>query len=181
MTLAAALLACSVPPEVLDAINRLPTPTATATPAPSALLYVSKTGDDDNDCTSVVTACLTIMAALEKAADGAAIHIGPGTYAENDEGSLDVGVAISDQNVNLIGAASTGSPTTVITGSGALYPVHISGDSRVVIENVALIDGGFGLHLGGGGANDAAPRRNPRQRHGRSTWAAALPRCWRMS
>ena len=153
MTLTAAVLACSVPPEVLDALNRLPTPAATATPVPSALLYVSKTGDDDNDCTTAATACLTIMAALEKAADGAAIHIGPGTYAENDFRTLDTAVAIRDQNVTLIGAASTGRPTTVITGSGELYPVYVSGDSRVVIENVGLANGTFGLFVVGPGTN----------------------------
>ena len=153
MLLAAAVLACTVPPEVLDAINRLPTPTATGTPVPSAVLYVSKTGNDENDCTTALTACLTIMAALGKAADGAAIHIGPGTYAENDVGSLDAALAISDQNVNLYGASTLAGYTTMITGSGALYPVYVGGDSRVVIENVALIEGGFGLHLGGGGAN----------------------------
>lgn len=147
LTLSAALLACSTT-DIADIVNRLPTATPTATGVPSSVLYVSKTGDDANDCLSEATACLTINAAIEKAADGAAIHIGPGTYEENDVHGLDAAAAIYGKSLSLYGAASdTGFPT-IITGQGVLIPIAISGPGEVVLENMALIDGRSGLHSG---------------------------------
>lgn len=163
IVLGAAALACSIPPEVLDAINRLPTPTSTATPAPSSVLYVDKSGNDENDCLSAGTACLTINAAVTRAADGAAIYIGPGTYAENDVRSLDVAVNITDKSVSLYGAATPSGISTVISGSGALDPVMVVGNVRVVLERLALIDGRSGLSVGLGGnvtLRDAEIRNN---------------------
>jgi hypothetical protein len=163
LLLGGAALACAVPPEVLDAINRLPTPTATATPAPSAILYVDKAGSDDNDCVTAATACLTINAAITKAADGAAIYIGPGTYAENDVRSLDIAVNITDKSLSLYGAATPAGLSTVISGSGVLDPVMVAGDVHVVLERLALIDGRSGLSVGLGASvvfRDAEIRNN---------------------
>lgn len=150
VSVALGLLACSIPPEVIDAIYRLPTPTATATPVPSERLYVSKSGADENDCTTQATACLTINAAIEKAADGAAIHIGPGTYAENDGHSLDVAAAIYSKNLNLYGTRGDGGYPTVISGSGPLYVLAVTGEVEVVIEDIALSNGRWGLLVGNG-------------------------------
>ncbi len=152
LTLAVAALACTIPVEVLDAVNRLPTPVPTATPTPSSVLYVDKSGNDDNDCQSAGTACLTIMAALGKAADVAAVYIGPGTYTEDDTRS-DLALHIENQSVSLYGAATPGGLTTVLSGAGTQDAVTISGASRVVLENVAIIDGGgrgYGLYVTGG-------------------------------
>jgi hypothetical protein len=142
-------VACIVPPEIIQAVYRLPTPTPTGTGTPTSVLYVSKTGDDDNDCLTPATSCLTINAAVTKAPDGAAIHIGPGTYAENDVRGLDEAVAIRGKSLSLYGAeAATGYPT-VITGSRGLHPLSVTGDVDVVVENVALIDGIWGLTVSG--------------------------------
>src|ERR1051325_1246406 len=47
----------------------------------AANLRVSTTGNDSNNCLSPATACLTIQAAVNKAADGDSIFIAAGTYA----------------------------------------------------------------------------------------------------
>ena len=160
LTLAAAALACSIPPEILDALGRLPTPTPTNTPVPSEILYVDKLGNDGNDCLTAATACLTIMAALGKAADGAAIHIGPGTFAEIESGS-DAALAIR-RSVSLYGAAAAaGEYTTILSGNGTRDAVTIGGDSHVVIENVAIADAGgqgFGLYATGGAGENVTLR-----------------------
>ena len=168
-SLATTILACTIPPEVIDAINRLPTPLPTATPAPSEILYVSKLGDDDNDCLSAGTACLTIKAVLGKAADGAAIYIGPGTYADND-GSADWILGIQDQNVSLYGAAIPGGLTTILSGGGIEDAVVIIGDVRVVLENLAIVDAGgrgIGLHVTGGAGQHVTLRNVELRNHSR--------------
>jgi len=142
-TLAIVILSCSIPPEILDAINRLPTPMPTATPAPSEILYVDKFGNDENDCLSTGTACLTIRAAIRKAANEAAIYIGPGTYEE--EGS----VSIETRSVSLYGAATPGGLTTVLSGRGTLNVVYTAGIGRIVLENLAIVDGMIGLYAAG--------------------------------
>lgn len=167
--LTATVLACIVPPEVLDAINRLPTPGPTATPVPSEVLYVDKVGDDDNDCLTAGTACLTIKAALGKAADGAAIYIGPGTYADNDPRG-DWILGIENQNVSLYGAATPGGLATILSGDGRESAVVIVGEARVVLENVAIIDGGgpgFGLHVTGGAGQHVTLRNAELRNHAR--------------
>lgn len=163
VALSVAALACIIPPEVLDAINRLPTPTSTATPAPSSVLYVDKAGNDDNDCATAATACLTINAAVTKAADGAAIYIGPGTYAENDVRGLDVGVNITDKSLSLYGAATPTGLSTLISGSEFLHPVMVVGDVDVVLERLVLTNGRSGLNVGLGAnvtLRDAEIRNN---------------------
>ncbi len=160
VSLAAAALACEIPPEIINAVANLPTPTPSATPVPSEILYVDKLGNDANDCLTTGTACLTIMAALGKAADGAAIHIGPGTYAEiNTAGE---GALFIRQNVSLYGVATTGEYTTILSGNGTRDAVTIAGDSQVVLENVAIADaGGRGVGLyATGGAGQHVTLRN---------------------
>jgi len=57
---------------------------ATSAAASPSLLYVSKSGNDKNDCASLSTPCLTIQAAVDKVPFGseADISVGPGVYAE---------------------------------------------------------------------------------------------------
>ena len=161
-SLAILALACAIPPEIIDAVYRLPTPTATPTPAPSAILYVSKTGNDENDCLSSGTACLTILAALRKAADNAAIHIGPGTYRE-DESGYDYDLVIGDRNVSLYGSGSPGALTTVLSGGGSETALVVNDEIRVVLENLVIADGGGGYGVGlwtGAGAGQHITLRN---------------------
>lgn len=169
LALGTAILACTIPPEILDAINRLPTPAPTATPAPSEILYVDKLGNDENDCLSAGTACLTIKAALQKAADGAAIYIGPGSY-DDDDGSGGWILAIHNRNVSLYGAATPGGLTTILGGGGPQYSVSVAGIGRVVLENLAIIDSGSaGLHVAGGGSLHVTLRNVELRNH---AWAA---------
>ncbi len=161
VSLAAAALACEIPPEIINAVANLPTPTPSATPVPSEILYVDKLGNDANDCRTAGTACLTIMAALGKAADGAAIHIGPGTFAEIESGTD--GALVIQRSVSLYGVAATaGEYTTILSGNGTRDAVTIRGDSHVVIENVAIADaGGRGVGLyATGGAGENVTLRN---------------------
>jgi hypothetical protein len=157
LTVAVVTLSCVVPPEVINAIYRLPTLDPTATPAPSEILYVDQTGDDANDCLSTAAACRTIQAALRKAGDGAAIYIGPGTYIE-DDGLTDSAWSFDSRNVSLYGAESSGGLTTILSGGGNQNVIGIFGDGRVVLENLAIIDGQAGLYVGGSGGLNVSLR-----------------------
>ena len=48
----------------------------------AADLFVDPAGNDANDCLSAATPCLTITAAIGKAAGGDTINVAAGTYAE---------------------------------------------------------------------------------------------------
>lgn len=78
------------------------------TPAPSSavshLWVVAMTGSDANDCRTADRACRTILEALDRAADGDAIQIGPGTYEEVSFTS-DTAIYIN-KNITLAGAGS---------------------------------------------------------------------------
>lgn len=82
--------------------------------APEAATYFvdAATGDDNNDCLSSVTACLTVGAAITKAVDGDAIQVAAGVYDE----FLDISKAIT------------------ITGAGPEVTFLDGGDSHRVLR-----------------------------------------------
>jgi hypothetical protein len=69
---------------LVTACTRTTTPTpelgAPVTSPPSIDLYVAISGNDDNDCLSETTACLSIAVAMRKSTPGSTIHIGPGEF-----------------------------------------------------------------------------------------------------
>ncbi len=94
--------------------------------------YVSPTGSDANDCLSPASACLTIQAAINKAAAGDIILVAAGTYREN--------VVVTK---SLIITGDRGSIT--VAGPGPSAPI-LSGD----LDSNGLADIGDGFTI----AND---------------------------
>ena len=99
--------------------------------------YVSKTGNNANDCRSMATACRTIGAAIARAESGDVIYIAAGVYTEN----ISFG-----KNLSLYGAASG----TIIDGGGTDRVMEILGG--VVSLHNLTIRNGAGSHLGRPGA-----------------------------
>lgn len=150
-----ATLACNIPDTWVDAVYHLPTLTPTATSVPSRILFVAKTGDDGNDCVALARPCLTIMAAVNKAPNGALINIGPGTYEEIGEYGNE-GVIIRDKNLSMRGSGAPGALTTIISGANRRDAFIVTGTAHAVIEDVVISGGGsagggvgFGLYVTG--------------------------------
>lgn len=141
LTLLAAILACDLPASLGDIAYELPTKTPTTTPAPTAILFVSKTGNDSHDCATLVTACLSIMGAVNKAPSGALINVGPGTYQELGP-VADEGMIIRDTNLWVHGSGTASAPTTIISGGTGRDALIVTGTAHAVIENVSLSGGG---------------------------------------
>lgn len=66
------LQACSLPGTA--------TPMLGEPPLGPLTLYVSTSGNDDNDCLSEASSCLTLYRALTISTPGSTIHIGPGEF-----------------------------------------------------------------------------------------------------
>ena len=97
--------------------------------APLATLwYVSPTGNDGNNCQTPGTACATINAAINKAANGDTIEIAAGTYSEHD-------VQIAKQ-LTLNGA---GSAATFVDGGAAGRIFNVT--TVVTLTNLRLQNG----------------------------------------
>ena len=90
-----------------------------------ATIYVSTAGNDANACTSPGVPCLTIQAAVNKAADGDVISIGSGTFI----GTVDLNDRAS---LRLVGSG----PTTIIAHPGPVGP----NDRIIAINNSRLIE-----------------------------------------
>ena len=78
---------------------------ATPVSAQAGVLFVSPSGNDTNDCLTEATACLTVNAAIGKAAAGDTINVLAGTYLEE--------VNVNKAGVHLIGS---GYQTTILMG-----------------------------------------------------------------
>jgi hypothetical protein len=77
--------------------------------------------NDNGNCLTPATACKTIAGALAKASAGFAVHIGPGTYAENV--TLNTGVSLVADSGNPV-IEPAGGPAVSVTGGAA---PHITG------------------------------------------------------
>lgn len=65
-----------------------------STPAIDNVLYVSKSGSDDNDGTTLARSFLTIKAALAEATSGTAVFVKAGDYTETNPVTIPAGVSV---------------------------------------------------------------------------------------
>ena len=97
---------------------------------PDVTLYVSTTGDDDNDCLNLELACLTLGAAITKAPAGSTISIAAGTYFESN--------LILSKDLTLIGAARKDTTIDAIA-KGRIFTVEPG--ATVMLRNLTLQNG----------------------------------------
>ncbi|RLC55509.1 MAG: hypothetical protein DRI80_17705, partial [Chloroflexota bacterium] len=114
--------------------------------APSATTwYVNgSTGQDSNDCQTPATACKTIGAAVNKAANGDTIQIAAGTYVEN---------LTIRKSLTLVGA---GQDQTIVDGNqaGRVLTTDWSGYT-ISVSGMTLRNGRITSGYGGGVYNEA--------------------------
>jgi hypothetical protein len=95
--------------------------------------------NDNGDCLTPATACKTIAGAIAKASPGFAVHLEPGTYAENV--TLATGVSLVADSGNPViepptGAAVTVTGTPAVTIAGLTFGSSADGP-EVVLEDAA--------------------------------------------
>lgn len=133
-------LACGPIDLARDILGRLPTPTITPSSEEhySLIWYVATDGDDGDICDAPANACRTLREVLyNRATDDDVIHIGPGTFSEDDDyGAL---YGIRDLNLRIEGA---GMNDTFLDAGGAVTVLSLTGDSRVTISDLTLQNGG---------------------------------------
>lgn len=113
--------------------------------------YVSMTGDDENDCLSLFTACLTLQAAIDKASAGDTINVEGGIYPH-------VGVVTVDKTLTLKGAGAGVDARfrldfeSILENSGGLYVTanNVIIDGFQVQNSTAGAFTGYGIALGAG-------------------------------
>jgi hypothetical protein len=135
-----ALLACGPIDFARDILGRLPTPTITPSSEEhsSSVWYVAIDGDDEDTCDAPAYACRTLNEVLvNRATDDDLIHIGPGTFSEDDDyGAL---YAVLDLDLSIEGA---GMDDTTLESNGLVTVLQLSGDSRVTLRGLTLQNGG---------------------------------------
>lgn len=120
----------------LSACTRTTTPTPTptgvlgdpVTALPSIDLYVSTSGNDDNDCQSETTACLTIAAAMRKSTPWSTIHIGAGEFHNHY-------MLQPPHSLNFYGA---GRDLTVLISDHAADNIMVTGPYHVYISDLTI-------------------------------------------
>ena len=114
--------------------------------------YVSTTGNDENDCLSPATACLTLQAAINKASAGDTINVEAGLYPV-------AGVVTVNKTLTLNGAlAGTdarqrfGELESILENSGGLYVTanNVVIDGFTVQNSTSSAFTGYGIALGAG-------------------------------
>jgi hypothetical protein len=120
------LAACRLPSFRLE-----PTPTPFLGEPPELYdLFVSLTGDDENDCRSEENACRTVAAAFRKSNHSSTIFIGPGEFRHS------LGTSLTPvHDLNLIGA---GSDATVLLTDRNLTLLRISQPLRLGISDMTI-------------------------------------------
>jgi nitrous oxidase accessory protein NosD len=113
--------------------------------------YVSMTGNDENDCLSPATACLTLQAAINKASSGDTVNVEAGVYPH-------AGVVTVNKTLTLKGAQAgfdarvRFDPESTLENSGGLYVTA----NDVVIDGFTIQNStsgaftGYGIALGAG-------------------------------
>jgi uncharacterized protein DUF1565 len=127
-----------------------------ATVAAATNWYVNDaTGNDANNCTSPVTPCKTIQAAINKASSGDTIHVAAGLYLEPALGPLTV-----SKTLTLLGAQAGVDARTRVGSESVIADVQ--GTSVTAVADNSFIDGftvqgssftsftGFGIWLNPG-------------------------------
>jgi parallel beta helix pectate lyase-like protein/thrombospondin type 3 repeat protein len=113
--------------------------------------YVSMTGNDENDCLSPATACLTLQAAINKASSGDTINVEAGIYPV-------LGVVTVNKTLTLKGAQagvdarSRFEVESILENSGGLYVTanDVIIDGFVVQNSTSSAFTGYGIALGAG-------------------------------
>ncbi|MBN1371527.1 MAG: right-handed parallel beta-helix repeat-containing protein [Anaerolineaceae bacterium] len=105
---------------------------ATPVSAQAGVLFVSPSGDDANNCLTEATACLTVNAAIGKAAEGDTINVLPGTYqilASTDR------ILLNKANITISGA---GAGSTIFeTQFAASYVFYVTANG-VTLNNLEI-------------------------------------------
>ena len=112
---------------------------AGASAASAATLYITKSGNDTNACTSPSAPCLTISAAIAKSElldETSTLDIGPGTYEETVElgGTADGGLILD-------GAGAGAGGTEILAPAAATHPaigVDVP-EANLTIENLSVV------------------------------------------
>ncbi len=98
----------------------------------AATWYVSPAGNDSNSCLSSSDACLTIQAAIEKAAIDDTIMVAAGTYHEN---------LILHRNATIIGDDMY---STIVDAGGVNKGLWIDTSLTVTLQDIAFTNSGSG-------------------------------------
>src|SRR5215831_17808725 len=104
--------------------------------ADGATYYVSKTGNDQNTCTSAqlpLTAKLSIAAGLTCMVGGDTLIVGDGTYAETMIGTIPNGNALAP---TIVKAANPNKAILAPTSSPLGYVVRFSGNTFIVVDGI---------------------------------------------
>jgi hypothetical protein len=113
--------------------------------------YVSTLGNDENDCLSVATACLTLQAAINKASAGDTINVEPGIYAYTGVVNVNKTLTLKGAQAG-VDARSRFEVESILQNTGGLYVTanDVVIDGFVVQFSTSGAFTGYGIALGAG-------------------------------